>query len=236
MKQFLLTISLLVLSGMAVAATDKPLYDMQVDLGDESSLQRGARLFVNYCMGCHSAKFMRYNRLGKDLGISEDVLQANLMFETDKPGDTMQTAMPAEQAEQWFGVAPPDLTLSARARGADWLYSYLLTFYKDSDTTTGFNNLQFRGAAMPHVLWELQGIKRAVKQDDGSTKLETVKEGRMTDAEYRGAMRDLVNFMVYISEPAQMERYRIGFWVIFYLLILLVVVYMLKREFWRDVY
>ncbi len=232
-------VGLLLLAGIASAASDGPIYHVDVDMDDKASLQRGARLFVNYCMGCHSAKFMRYNRMAEDLGIPESVLKDNLMFGTDKVGETMQTAMPAEQAEEWFGVTPPDLTLTARSRGADWIYSYLMTFYRDPDSSTGFNNLQFPDVSMPHVLAELQGIKAPVYEDGDDkhiTGLETVVEGSMSDDEYARAMRDLVNFMVYISEPAQLQRYQIGFWVIFYLLILLAVVYALKRNFWRDIH
>lgn len=228
---------LLTLAGIVMAASDGPIYHVEVDLDDKASLQNGARLFVNYCMGCHSAKHMRYNRMATDLGIPEDVLEQNLMFGVDKPGSTMQIAMPDGQAEEWFGVVPPDLTLTARARGADWLYSYLLTFYRDPGSTTGFNNRQFKGVAMPHVLWELQGIKRPVYgEHDHITELETAVKGSMSDEEYRNAIYDLVNFMVYLAEPAKLQRYTIGFWVIFYLLILLGVVYLLKKEFWRDVH
>ncbi len=237
MMRLSLFVCMLTLNAVATAASDGPIYDIKVDLNDQSSLQNGARLFVNYCMGCHSAKYMRYNRLGKDLGIPESVLEKNLMFGTDKVGSTMDNAMPAKEAEDWFGVEPLDLTLVTRSRGADWLYSYLLTFYRDPDSATGFNNRQFKDVAMPHVLWELQGIKQPVYDEQGHiTELETVVEGSMSDEEYRNAVYDLVNFMVYMGEPAKMQRYTIGFWVIFYLLILLGLVYSLKKEFWRDVH
>lgn len=225
------------MTSTALAAGDEPLHHVSVDVGDRQSLQRGARLFVNYCMGCHAAEYMRYNRLGKDLGISEDILERNLIPGSGKASDTMEIVMSAEQAEEWFNAVPPDLTLVARSRGADWLYSYLLTFYHDPESPTGFNNLQFKGVSMPHVLWELQGIQRLAEGGDGHTpELKTVVPGSMSDVEYRRAMRDLVNFMVYLSEPARMQRYEIGFWVIFYLLILLVIVYLLKKEYWRDVH
>lgn len=237
MMRLSLFVCLLTLNAVATAASDGPIYDIKVDLNNQSSLQNGARLFVNYCMGCHSAKYMRYNRLGKDLGIPESVLEKNLMFGTDKVGSTMDNAMPAKEAEDWFGVEPLDLTLVTRSRGADWLYSYLLTFYRDPDSATGFNNRQFKDVAMPHVLWELQGIKQPVYDEQGHiTELETVVEGSMSDEEYRNAVYDLVNFMAYMGEPAKMQRYTIGFWVIFYLLILLGLVYSLKKEFWRDVH
>lgn len=225
------------MTSTALAVGDEPLHHVSVDVGDRQSLQRGARLFVNYCMGCHAAEYMRYNRLGKDLGISENILERNLIPGSGKAGDTMEIVMSAEQAEEWFNAVPPDLTLVARSRGADWLYSYLLTFYHDPESPTGFNNLQFKGVSMPHVLWGLQGIQRLAEGGDGHTsELETVVPGSMSDVEYRRAMRDLVNFMVYLSEPARMQRYEIGFWVIFYLLILLVIVFLLKKEYWRDVH
>lgn len=225
--------------GAAGAVTDEPIYDMNVEVSDKHSLQRGARLFVNYCMGCHSAKYMRYSRMATDLGIPENILQKNLMVGTDKPGDTMETAMSAKQAGEWFNAIPPDLTLIARSRGADWLYSYLLTFYRDPESPTGFNNLQFKDVSMPHVLWELQGIKRPVSREGSNgraTELETVVPGKMSDQEYQRAMQDLVNFMVYLSEPVRLQRYTMGFWAIFYLLIFLCIVYLLKKEYWRDVH
>lgn len=234
---FLTVVVLVSAAKNVMAAGDEPIYHVSVNVGDKQSLQRGARLFVNYCMGCHSAKYMRYNRIAKDLGIPEDILEQNLIFGANKPGDTMKIVMSAERAEEWFNAVPPDLTLVARSRSADWLYSYLLTFYHDPESPTGFNNLQFKDVSMPHVLWELQGIQRLAEGGDGHTpELGTVVPGSMSDVEYRRAMRDLVNFMVYLSEPTRMQRYEIGFWVIFYLLILLVSVYLLKKEYWRDVH
>lgn len=215
------------------------------DLSNQQSLQRGARLFVNYCLSCHSAAFMRYNRVGADLGIPESVLKANLMFGTDKPGDTMMVAMNPQEAERWLGVAPPDLSVIARARGADWLYQYFMTFYRDPTRPTGVNNLAFKDVAMPHVLWELQGWQRPVyreEQGDGGEAfqlvdhLELESPGLLTEEEYAAAVTDLVNFLVYLGEPIKLKRYTIGFWVIVYLLILLVIVYLLKREYWRDVH
>jgi ubiquinol-cytochrome c reductase cytochrome c1 subunit len=212
------------------------------DLSHEVSLQRGAKIFVNYCMGCHSAAFMRYNRIGQDLGIPESVLKANLMFGTDKPGETMTTAMRPEDAQKWFGVAPPDLSVTARARGADWLYSYFMTFYRDPSRPNGVNNLQFKDVAMPHVLWEQQGWQRAVYRE-GSAEgaqvidhLEIETPGLLKEEEYRAFVGDLVNFLVYVGEPIKLKRYNIGIWVIVYLLVLLAFVYLLKREYWKDVH
>ena len=220
-----------------------------VDLSDRKSLQRGARTFVNYCLSCHSASFMRYNRLGRDLHISEDVLKENFMFGTDKTGDTMTVAMNRREAEKYFGVAPPDLSVTARSRGADWLYTYLMTFYRDPSRPIGVNNLAFEDTAMPHVLWQLQGWQEPVYEEvvhqDGRVsrvleRLEVVTEPvekpkPYQDESYEETVSDLVNFMVYLGEPIKLKRKKIGAWTITYLLVLLVLVYLLKREYWRDV-
>ena len=218
---------------------------MNVNLTDKKSLQRGARIFVNYCLSCHSADYMRYNRLGKDLGITERVLKENFMFGTDKTGDTMTIAMTKADGEKYFGVAPPDLSVTARARGADWLYTYFMTFYRDKSRPLGVNNLAFKDVGMPHVLWELQGWQRPVYSNDTDASGNTVKvidsleletEGSLSADEYEQTIRDLVNFLVYLGEPIQLKRYSIGVWVIMYLFVLLIVVYVLKREYWRDVH
>jgi ubiquinol-cytochrome c reductase cytochrome c1 subunit len=215
------------------------------DLADEASLQRGARVFVNYCLSCHSAAYMRYNRMGKDLGLTEEQVTGNLMFAADKVGETMKVAMRADDAGEWFGTVPPDLTLVARSRGADWLYTYLLTFYDDPTRPFGVNNLAFPQVGMPHVLWELQGrqapVYKEVTHRDGTTtreieRLELVQEGQLTEAQYRSAMRDLVNFLEYMGEPVQLERQRLGIWVLGFLVLFFVVAYALKKEYWRDVH
>jgi ubiquinol-cytochrome c reductase cytochrome c1 subunit len=237
------TFLLLALVSVPAFAAEGGLMHYDADLGDRASLQRGARLFVNYCLSCHSASYMRFNRLGRDLGIPEDVLLENLMFGTDKPGDTMTVAMQSADAERWFGVAAPDLSVTARARGDDWLYTYFMTFYRDPKRPTGVNNLAFRDVAMPHVLWELQGWQRAVpaeKPQDGAAagieRLELETPGKLEPKEYERAVRDLVNFLVYLGEPVKLQRATIGGWVLLYLFVLLVVVYLLKREYWRDVH
>lgn len=220
-----------------------------VDLSDRKSLQRGARTFVNYCLSCHSASFMRYNRLGRDLHISEDVLKENFMFGTDKAGDTMTVTLNRREAEKYFGVAPPDLSVTARSRGADWLYTYLMTFYRDPSRPNGVNNLAFEDTAMPHVLWQLQGWQEPVYREtaarDGRVfreieHLEVVTEPfdkpePYQDETYEETVMDLVSFMVYLGEPIKLKRKKIGAWTITYLLVLLVLVYLLKREYWRDV-
>jgi len=217
----------------------------EVDLEDTASLQRGAKLFVNYCVSCHSASYMRYKRIGTDLDIPDDMVEENLMFTTDKIGETMNVAMRPEDAEDWFGVAPPDLSVIARSRGPDWLNTFLLTFYEDRERPTGVNNLAFPQTAMPHVLWELQGIQRPVVesasdghggQDEEIVGFETAVPGELSEKEYRQAVGDLVNFLVYLAEPAKLVRYRVGFWVILFLLGFLVLAYVLKKEYWRDVH
>jgi ubiquinol-cytochrome c reductase cytochrome c1 subunit len=239
MTRTLLLAAIVLLQAPAFAATGGSLLHYEADLSDRASLQRGAALFVNYCLSCHSAAYMRFNRLGTDLGIPEDVLKANLMFGTDKPGDTMTVAMRPQDAEHWFGVPPPDLSVTARARGASWLYTYFMTFYRDPSRPTGVNNLAFKDVGMPHVLWELQGWQQPV--DPGATPhsvadLELVSPGSLGEEGYRRAVSDLVNFMVYLGEPIKLKRHAIGVWVMLYLLVLLVIVYLLKREYWKDVH
>ena len=226
-----------------------------VDLNNQASLQRGAKLFTNYCLSCHGAAVSRYNRVARDIGLTEQQMQDNLMFIADfsklkegeptKVGSLMSVALQTNDAKKMFGTKVPDLSLVARSRGADWLYTYLTTFYVDEKRPYGVNNQRFPDVGMPHVLWELEGLKKAIykteKGVDGKdhqviTGFETVVEGKMTAAEYDNAVRDLVNFMVYLGEPAQLVRYKIGVWVILFLLILLVVAYGLKKEYWKDVH
>jgi ubiquinol-cytochrome c reductase cytochrome c1 subunit len=235
---------LALLSSGAYAATGGDLMHADVDLGNRASLQRGARTFVNYCVSCHSAGYARYSRVATDLGIPESVVAGSMMFTTEKVGDTMQVAMRKEDGEAWFGVAPPDLSVVARARGADWLTTFLSTFYLDPKRPTGVNNLAFRDTAMPHVLWELQGLKRPsteTRVEGGQeithiTGLEAVSAGLESDEAYAGTVRDLVNFLVYLGEPAKLVRYKIGFWVMLFLFGFFWIAYLLKKEYWRDVH
>ena len=209
------------------------------DVSNIGSLQRGARNFVNYCMGCHSAKYVRYNRLAKDLQISEEQLIDNLMFTGGKPHDTMQISMPADDAARWFGTTPPDLSLIARSRGPDFLYSFLKSFYIDESRPTGFNNLFMDSVAMPHVLWELQGTQRAIfeEHEHGSVfkGFEPVSNGSMSAEEYDQFVLDLVNFLEYIGEPVQLQRRQLGIWVLIFLLVFGLFSYGLKQEIWSDV-
>ncbi len=214
---------------------------VKVDLNDKASLQNGARIFVNYCLSCHSAAYMRYNRMGHDLGISEEMVEENLLLATDKIGNLMKAVMPAADAKDWFGVAPPDLTLIARARTPEWVYTYLRSFYRDDESPSGWNNTVFPNVAMPHVLYEWQGHQRAVfKKDDKREShfegFELERPGSMSKADYDKAMRDLTNFLVYLGEPAKLERQQLGVYVIIFLLVFLVLAYLLKKEYWKDIH
>jgi len=252
------------------------LLEPRIDLNDSASLQRGARLFVNYCLGCHSVKFMRYKRMAEDLGISDEQLKQNLLFTADKVGEPMAIAMSTEMAKEWFGVVPPDASLLGRSRGAAWLYSYLLTFYMDENPARpfGVNNIVFPDVGMPHVLWSLQGYQAYVKTpiegkvvaehverlaatqeginlfkvvevDDGqgqhqthhvTDSLKVASPGGMSPGEYRDAMKDLVNFLVYASEPGKLARTSIGVWVLVFLAFFFALARLLKKEYWKDVH
>lgn len=213
---------------------------VRIDFEDEASLQRGARIFVNYCLSCHSAAYMRYSRMGEDLGISEDVIEENMLFTGEKTGELMKVAMDEEDAESWFGVAPPDLTLTARSRSPEWIYTYMRSFYRDPGTRTGWNNTVFENVSMPHVLYRQQGVQRAVfHQQDGREvfeEFEMASAGAMSAEEYDRMIGDLTNFMVYMSEPIRDQRRSMGIWVIAFLLVLAVLTYLLKQEYWKDVH
>jgi ubiquinol-cytochrome c reductase cytochrome c1 subunit len=210
---------------------------------DSLSLQRGAQIFVNYCLTCHSADFMRYNRL-RDLGLSEKQISDNLIFTGQKTGDLMTIAMKKKEAKQWFGVIPPDLSVIARSRGADWLYTYLRQFYRDESTATGWNNLVFDKVAMPHVLYQLQGeqLLKVETIDDGHggkhevKKLELSKPGSLTKTEYDIYVADLVNYLVYLGEPAAAYRVQLGIFVMLFLFGMLGLTYALKHDFWKEVH
>lgn len=214
------------------------------DVSNVASLQRGARNFVNYCMGCHSARYVRYNRLGADLQISEKQLIENLMFAAEKPTETMTIAMREDDARRWFGQVPPDLSLIARSRGVDYLYNFLRGFYRDPSRPTGVNNIMLPNTSMPHVLWELQGIQEAVFEEhtqEGGTRtvfkeFRQLVPGKLTAEEYDRFVRDTVNFLDYIGEPMQLERQRLGMWVLAYLAVFGLLAYLLKREIWKDVH
>ena len=216
------------------------------DVSNVASLQRGARNFVNYCLGCHSAKYVRYNRLGTDLGLSEGQVMQNLMFTGERPHETMNISMKPDDARHWFGTQPPDLSLIARARGTDYIYTFLKSFYLDPSRPTGVNNTMLPGTAMPHVLWELQGVQRAVYEGESDpaheavhkkfTGFELVRKGALTAQEYDQFVRDTVNFLDYAGDPAQVQRRSIGLWVVLFLLVFTAFAWLLKKEYWKDVH
>jgi ubiquinol-cytochrome c reductase cytochrome c1 subunit len=241
MKRLLLTIVALPLA--AQAATGHEVLDRaRIDTTDAVSIQRGARVFVNYCLNCHSAQYMRYNRL-TDLGLTEQQIRDNLMFAAQKVGDTMTVAMPRAAARDWFGVAPPDLSVIARARGADWLYTYLRSYYRDDSTATGWNNRVFPNVGMPHVLWELQGrqVLKVEEQSGADGKAHTSSlvlesPGTLSPREYDVLVADLVNYLVFMGEPGRVRRVQTGYLVLIALGVLFVFVYLLKKEYWKDVH
>lgn len=230
--------------GMAASGVVQ-LQAAQNDVTNTASLQRGARNFVNYCLGCHSAKYVRYNRLAEDLGLSEALVMENLMFTGERPHDTMSITMKPEDSERWFGRTPPDLSLMARARGTDYIYTFLKSFYLDPSRPNGTNNLVLPMTAMPHVLWELQGYQRAVydgKSDVANNAVhkefkgfELVQNGTMTPEEFDQFVRDTVNFLDYIAEPMQIERRNLGLRVLAFLFVFFLFAYFLKKEYWKDV-
>ncbi|HHH43115.1 MAG TPA: cytochrome c1 [Gammaproteobacteria bacterium] len=246
MKKYLLSVLLLVSPVIALASGGGVHLDRaNIDPTNKESLQRGARTFVNYCMGCHSAKYERYNRLGRDLGISDDDIIQNLMFTGEKIGDQMDISMTREMGKKWFGAAPPDLTLVARVRGIDWLYTYLRTFYQDDSRPFGVNNQVFNNVGMPNVLWQLQGTQKAVYEtvvdDEGHEHqvlegLELEKAGSQTPAEFDRTVRDLVNFLAYMGEPIKQQRQSLGIKVLLFLLVFFIFAYLLKKEYWKDVH
>ena len=250
MKKLLITaLSALVLSvsGLTVAVAAGggiELAEANIDAKNKASLQRGARLYANYCLGCHGLKYQRYNRMADDLGMDDALVAENLMFTTNKVAETMDIAMPEREAQKWFGQTPPDLSLIAREKGIDYIYTYLTTFYVDESKETGVNNLAFPNASMPWVMWKLEGWKKPIYEDvedHGHTvhKLvgyEQLTEGEMSPEEFKAAMLDLTNFLHYVGKPIKQTRIALGLKVLAYLLLLFVLSIFLKREFWKDVH
>lgn len=248
----LLGVILLAFSSQLMAAgAGIPLDKAPVDLHDKESLKRGAEIFATNCLSCHSADYMRYNRIGADLGMSDEEVSEKLIStrgadgEKTKVGELMKVAMDNDYSKEAFGTKIPGLTVIARARGADWLYTYLRTFYLDDSRPMGVNNLAFPDVGMPHVLWEQQGLQKAnfrtETDKDGNEKhifesMEIVEAGSMSVEEYDAYVGDLVNFMVYMAEPVQVERKSLGVKVIIFLLIFAVIAYLLKKEYWKDVH
>ena len=232
----------LLLTFTAMAAEGGALQQSGADLNDKASLQRGAALYMNYCSGCHSLKYVRYARIGEDLGLSEDDVQANLNFTGGKIGDHIISPMSAEMGLAAFGKAPPDLSVIARVRGADWIYTYLKSFYLDESRPLGWNNTLFANASMPNPLWELQGVQQPVhgkKSAAGEVPVEgfTISQpGSQSPEQFNQTVRDITAFLEYAGEPAALKRQNIGVWVIFFLVFLALLAWMLKNEYWRDVH
>lgn len=237
MKALMIAATMAMVSFVSVPLMAAPsgakLDSFKVDLYDQASLQRGAQIFTNYCLSCHAASYMRYNRMGEYLGLSDEQVMENLMFATDKIGETMEIAMRPEDAKKWFGVTPPDLSVIARARGTDWLYSYLRNFYLDDTRPMGTNNPFLVNASMPHVLWEQQGF---LALDGESAEMSLASEGDLTPRQYDRYVGDLVNFLAYISEPSKLDRLALGKWVLLYLAFFFVIALALKKAYWKDVH
>lgn len=223
------------------------LENARVDLKDKASLQRGARYFVNYCMGCHSLQYVRYNRVAKDLSIPDDELRENLIFGDAKPGDLMTNALRPEDGEKWFGTQIPDLTLVTRWRSPNWVYTYLKSYYTDDSRPYGVNNLVFPQVGMPHALAPLQGVQAPVMaagHEDGHGTVDPahvvgvklVEPGLLTVKEYDRMVRDITNFLTYVGEPSKLQRQSLGLYVLLFLGLMFLVAYAMKKEFWKDVH
>ena len=227
----ILVLLLFFCSAQVFSAEYAKLDKAPIDLSNEDSLQRGARNFINYCLNCHSASYMRYNQL-EEIGLSAEIIKNNLLFTAEKVGDSMAIAMDKKEAQAWFGAAPPNLSVTALSRGADWIYSYLRGFYRDKTRDLGWNNTVYPNSAMPHILWQLQGEN---SYDVNSGELKLIKSGVLSPQEYDEFVGDITNFMVYLSEPHQEKRKKLGYYVIAFLLVLLVLTVLLKREYWKNI-
>ena len=218
-----------------------------IDPGNINSLQRGARNYMNYCSGCHSAKYVRFNTIGKDLGLTEQEMIDNLMFNAEKTFETINVSMREQDAARWFGTAPPDLSLMARSKGSDYIYTFLRSFHVDPDSPTGVDNKVLAGTSMPHVLWELQGFQKAVYSKHTETVngeevttthfdgFEPVSAGSMDAEDFDAFVRDTTNFLAYIAEPIRSDRRKLGVWVLMFLTFFLIIARMLKKQIWKDV-
>lgn len=239
-----LLLGLLAASFCAHAAGGGALAPSQANLSDMASLQRGAGLFMNYCASCHSAKFIRYSRIAADLGLTEEQVTQKLNFTGAKFGEPVEVAMSVADGEQWFGKSPPDLSLTVRSKpgGPDWVYTYLKSFYVDETAKSGWNNTVLPNASMPNVLWEMQGIQRAVFEKDAHTGVtqvahfELAQPGELSAAQFDAVARDISAFMQYVAEPAALQRDRYGVWVILFLAVFTFIAWLLKHEYWRDVH
>jgi ubiquinol-cytochrome c reductase cytochrome c1 subunit len=241
MKTLSMTILLLVFSLSVAAEESIDLQQANFDPEDRASILKGAKTFVKYCLGCHSIKHIRYQRIAKDFTIDDKKVLTEIAPQGASIYDQMHTAMNAHDSAKWFGVEPPDLSLISRSRSADWLYSYLKSFYTDPSKPLGTNNLIFKDVGMPNVLWQVQGEQKAIftTEDDGQQAFEKFvieKPGTLTEEEFDTTVNDLVNFLVYVGEPVKLERERIGKYVLFYLGMFLLIAYLLKKEYWEDVH
>jgi len=253
-------------SSFAAGGGSENLDEVYLNVNDVESLRNGAKIFANNCLSCHSAQYARYNRVAKDLGIPIDAVEGTLMFASEKAGDRMVAAMSPEDAKKWFGIVPPDLTLISRVKKPNWVYTYLRSFYKDESSVTGWNNALVQNVSMPHVMWEMQGSPELISLPDakgagsenpdaekkeshdgeaqadekvyvaGGAKFDMSNRGALSNAEFDKAMRDVTNYLAYLAEPAQLQRKTIGVWTMLFLVILLLLTYLLKKEFWRDVH
>jgi ubiquinol-cytochrome c reductase cytochrome c1 subunit len=240
-----MTLSACLFASQAMAAGGSVhLEPAEIDPDNVSSLQRGARNFMNYCSGCHSAQYVRFNTIGKSLGLSEEQLVDNLMFNADKTFETIKSSMPPADAARWYGKAPPDMSLMARAKGTDYVYNFLKGFYVSPESPTGVDNLVLAGTSMPHVLWELQGFQAANfehhENEDGSVTttfegFEQLSPGSMDAEDYDDFVRDTVNFLAYIAEPIRSDRRKLGVWVIMFLIFFFILSVQLKKQIWKDV-
>lgn len=243
MKRFLLALAFIMPSAAFAAGYSGPLDKAEIDLTDNASLQRGAQIFTNYCMGCHNAQYQRYQRTFNDIGIPLELGEEHLQFTGEGVGDHMTSAIDTDAAGEWFGIAPPDLTMVARVRGADWLYTFFRSFYVDAERPFGVNNDVFANVGMPWVLEELQGTPRKTwerRMVDGEMRdvyvgIRSDGNGKLSPEEFDQAMLDLTNFLVYMGEPMQLERKRLGYFVIGFLIVLLLWTIFLKKEYWRDI-
>jgi ubiquinol-cytochrome c reductase cytochrome c1 subunit len=237
-----LALCLLTPSELVFGNEEAVLDTAPINLKDQASLQRGAKTFVNYCMNCHNASFMRYSHL-TEIGLTEDQIKSNLMFGTDKIGDTMISALDPKDAKDWFGGLPPDLTLVARVRGSDWLYTFLRSFHRDDASPTGWNNTVFKNVGMPNVLHDLQGtqvLKQDGEKDEHGKKVPVMKlavdrAGTMSQMEYDIFVKDLVNYLTYMGEPARPARTQLGVLVLLFLVLAFFATLWLKNEYWKDV-